>query len=228
MASHGPQVFISYHRADLAIAEQVRAHLLTNQIKTWMDHYDIPAGAYWPDEIDRGLNQSALVVGVLSPDSAASRNVKNEWDWAIQNGKQLILLMTRQCVIPHRYISINFIDATRDDLSDALDQLLQVPELRVSRTPETPPRGTPAAATSTSPTRCMARAGRPGLVPGYISHVEHTGSSGLANSLLRRLCLVRTGHALRQARHGCLTGPGVSPPSKSGWTTSGRSWMPVE
>ena len=78
MTEHGSQVFISYHRADLAVAERLRAHLLESGVKTWMDHYDIPAGAYWPDEIDQGLNQSHLVVGLLSPDSTASRNVKNE------------------------------------------------------------------------------------------------------------------------------------------------------
>src|SRR5688500_9739039 len=81
MTEDGFQVFISYHRTDLGVAEQVRAHLLKNGVKTWMDHYDIPAGAYWPDEIDRGLNQSHLVIGLLSPDAIASRNVKNEWDW---------------------------------------------------------------------------------------------------------------------------------------------------
>jgi WD40 repeat protein len=63
MAQSSSQVFISYHRADLTVAERVRAHLMANGVKTWMDHYDIPAGAYWPDEIDRGLNPSQLATG---------------------------------------------------------------------------------------------------------------------------------------------------------------------
>src|SRR5687768_852266 len=129
MTEQGSQVFISYHRSDLAVAERVRAHLVKNGVTTWMDAYDIPAGAYWPDEIDQGLNQSSLIVGLLSPDAVASRNVKNEWDWAIQNKKQLILLMTRPCAIPHRYISINFIEAPPDNLSTALAALMQVPGL---------------------------------------------------------------------------------------------------
>jgi hypothetical protein len=45
-----------------------------------MDQYDIPVGAYWPDEIDKGLSACTVVVGVISPDAVASRNVKNEWD----------------------------------------------------------------------------------------------------------------------------------------------------
>src|SRR4051812_813709 len=80
-----------------------------------MDEYDIPVGAYWPDEIDKGLAASDIVVGVLSPDAVESRNVKNEWDWAIQNDKRLLLLQVQPCVVPHRYVSINFIDATSID-----------------------------------------------------------------------------------------------------------------
>ena len=174
MTEDGSQVFISYHRADLGVAERLRAHLVANGVTTWMDHYDIPAGAYWPDEIDRGLNQSQLVVGLLSPDAVASRNVKNEWDWALQNDKQLILLKTRPCVIPHRYVSINFIDATTDDLAAALDELMRVPGLQ------------PRAAEIPVPRTRYARSGELNIayqvfgegevdlvmVPGFISHVE--------------------------------------------------------
>jgi pimeloyl-ACP methyl ester carboxylesterase len=118
------QVFISYQRGDEAFARQVREHLVAAGVETWMDQHDIPVGAYWPDEIDKGLAASDVVVGVLSPDSADSRNVKNEWDWAIANSKRLVLLMVRPCVIPHRYISINYIDATAPDPETALTALL--------------------------------------------------------------------------------------------------------
>ncbi len=119
------QVFISYQRTDGDFARQVRAHLAAAGVATWMDEYDIPAGAYWPDEIDTGLAASGIVIGILSPDAVESRNVKNEWDWALQHGKRLLLMMTRPTDIPHRYVSINFIDATGPDLAPVLDGLLQ-------------------------------------------------------------------------------------------------------
>ena len=103
----GQQVFISYQRADESIARRVRELLIASGVRTWMDQADIPVGAYWPDEIDKGLAASDIVVGILSPDAVESRNVKNEWDWAIQNGKPLVLLQVRPCVVPHRYVSIN-------------------------------------------------------------------------------------------------------------------------
>jgi hypothetical protein len=124
MASNQPQVFVSYQRTDELFARRVREHLAAAGVRTWMDQYDIPVGAYWPDEIDRGLAASDIVVGILSPDAVASRNVKNEWDWALARDKPLLLLMTRWTEIPHRYVSINYIDATTDQRR-ALDALLQ-------------------------------------------------------------------------------------------------------
>ncbi|MEX2314530.1 MAG: TIR domain-containing protein, partial [Thermomicrobiales bacterium] len=118
-------IFISYQRADEPFARRVREHLVAHGVTTWMDQYDIPVGAYWPDEIDRGLGASDIVVGILSPDAIDSRNVKNEWDWALQRDKPLLLLMTRPTEIPHRYVSINYIDAVTSDPARALDALLQ-------------------------------------------------------------------------------------------------------
>jgi hypothetical protein len=128
------------------------------------------------------------VVGLLSPDAVASRNVKNEWDWALQNDKQLILLKTRPCVIPHRYVSINFIDATTDDLGAALDELMRVPGL------------TPRAAEIPVPRTRYARSGDLNIayqevgdgpidliwVPGYISHVEHNWKLPAMATFIRR------------------------------------------
>ena len=188
MAQAGTQVFISYHRADVDAAEQVRTRLVANEVTTWMDQYDIPAGAYWPDEIDKGLNQADFVVGLLSPDAVDSRNVKNEWDWALQNDKHLILLMVRPCVVPHRYVSINFIDATGEDVGAALETLARTPGLRS------------AAATIAVPHTRYARSGSLNVayqvfgdgaldlvfVPGYISHVEQIWKYPACSAFLER------------------------------------------
>ncbi len=124
MGAQPPQIFVSYQRSDDAIARLVRDRLVQAGVRVWMDQFDIPVGAYWPDEIDTALTASAIVVGILSPDAVASRNVKNEWDWAIQNDKRLLLLQARPCALPHRYISINYIDATGTDPASAIDALL--------------------------------------------------------------------------------------------------------
>ena len=69
-----------------------------------------PCRARWPDAIDQALRDSGVIVGILSPASLASDNVKNEWDWAIARQKQLILLMVEPCELPFHYVSINYLD----------------------------------------------------------------------------------------------------------------------
>ncbi len=120
------QFFISYHRTDAEIARRLRQHLAAYGARTWMDEVDIPLGAYWPDEIDKGLTASSTVIGVLSWAAIESRNVKNEWDWALQNDKRLILVQTEPCVIPHRYVSLNLIEAATEELTDAFAALVRV------------------------------------------------------------------------------------------------------
>ena len=114
MADQPQQIFLSYSREDVAFARELRDRLLDQKHQPWMDLFDIPAGTRWPDEIDRALQGSEVVLGVLSPASLASENVKNEWDWAIARKKRLILLMVESCELPFHYVSINYLDFASD------------------------------------------------------------------------------------------------------------------
>ena len=112
--SSSQRIFISYARDDVAFARDLRERLLALGHAPWMDLFDIPAGARWPDEIDRALRSADAIIGVMSPASMASENVKNEWDWAIANSRRLILLLIEPCEIPFHYVSRNYIDLTND------------------------------------------------------------------------------------------------------------------
>jgi hypothetical protein len=119
------QTFISYKREDQQFAERLRDSLRAWGYRTWIDIENIEKGAYWPDEIDEGLATADVVVGVISPDALQSRNVKNEWDWALTNGKRLLLVLFRTATLPHRYVSLNYIDFTHSE-QRGLDQLRKV------------------------------------------------------------------------------------------------------
>jgi hypothetical protein len=152
------QTFISYKREDQQFAERLRDALRAWGYRTWIDIENIEKGAYWPDEIDEGLASADVVVGVISPDALQSRNVKNEWDWALTNGKRLLLILFRACPLPHRYVSLNYIDFTRNE-QWGLDQLRKVlqdatyPQYQVEVPPvATPPIAVPPLATPTART----------------------------------------------------------------------------
>jgi pimeloyl-ACP methyl ester carboxylesterase len=170
----GPQVFISYQRTDTDFARQVRAHLAAASVPTWMDQFDIPIGAYWPDEIDQGLAASEIVVGILSPEAMTSRNVKNEWDWAIQNDKRLLLVKVEPTVIPHRYVSINFIDATGVHRNDALAGLLTALGIETQPAPEAIPTTSYAQSEDVNIAYQVFGSGPVELVvtPGFVSNID--------------------------------------------------------
>jgi pimeloyl-ACP methyl ester carboxylesterase len=184
-----PQVFISYQRTDSDFARQVRAHLAAAGVLTWMDEYDIPVGAYWPDEIDKGLTASDIVVGVLSPDAMTSRNVKNEWDWAIQNDMRLLLLHVIPTVIPHRYVSINFIDATDAHRDDALAGLLAALDIVPRPNQEAPPETRYAQSGAVNIAYQVFGEGPFDLVvtPGFVSNVDLMWDDPLNARYWRRL-----------------------------------------
>jgi hypothetical protein len=118
-------VFISYSRHDRDFTLRLVENLQRCGYKTWIDVQDIPSGAAWPDEIDKGLESAEAVVGVLSENSMASGNVKNEWDWALEYKKPFIPVRLRPCEISHRYIRISFIDCSSDE-STGLARLCEV------------------------------------------------------------------------------------------------------
>ena len=153
------RVFLSYARDDVAFARDLRERLLALGHAPWMDLFDISAGARWPDEIDRALRSADAIIGVMTPASMASENVKNEWDWAIANSRRLVLLLAEPCDVPFHYVSRNYIDCTADReagfaaLRDALSGHQDIPATSPSASanpaqPVPPPAPSPESVTA--------------------------------------------------------------------------------
>jgi hypothetical protein len=133
------RVFISYKREDVEFAKKLREFILTQGFDTWMDIFNIPKGVDpdhniigWDDAIDKGLRNSDVVLGVMTPESVASPNVLNEWGWSLSNKRPFILVRLRDVRsqdIPHRYIRVNYIDfVSSDDIGfELLADRLQSP-----------------------------------------------------------------------------------------------------
>ncbi len=134
------KIFISYKREDEGFALQIRQKLHLSGFETWMDIFDIPVSSNWPDEIDAALRGSEVIIGIMSPRALESRNVKNEWDWALVNKRPLVLLLCEKCDIPMNYISINHIDftATFQEPFSKLEMALQQVQQSLSAQAEIP------------------------------------------------------------------------------------------
>jgi TIR domain len=129
----GPFTFISYSRADSGFATKLATDLRKAGINIWFDQFDIPAGSRWDNEIQKALQSAATVLVILSPSSAASNNVLDEVDYAIDHNKRLIPVMLAECTVPIRLGRFQYVDFI-DDYDKGFNRLVQ--ELGEKRKPE--------------------------------------------------------------------------------------------
>ncbi len=100
-AYHGdePYLFASYAHADSELVFREIDRLTKLGVRIWYDE-GIDAGNDWPDEIGRALAASALVIVFISPSSAASKNVQNEINFALNRGKPFLAVYLEETQLP--------------------------------------------------------------------------------------------------------------------------------
>jgi len=95
-----PSIFISYASADAAIATALVDRLENAGLACWMAPRNVTPGALYADEIVRAINDSSLVVLVLSAHSVASVHVGKELERASSKGRRIIALRTDTTALP--------------------------------------------------------------------------------------------------------------------------------
>src|SRR5690606_41798215 len=93
-------VFISYKREDQPDAEKLWQTLHEWGYDSWLDVKNIRSGisresSTWIDAIHQGLKKSAVLIGIITPESLQSQNVKDEWYWARKANRRVLLLRLR-------------------------------------------------------------------------------------------------------------------------------------
>jgi len=123
-------IFVSYSHLDKDFALRLVKILRDWGHNPWLDNEQIPKGKNWPDEIDKGLDSSDVVVGVLSENAMTSGVVKSEWEYALVNNKPLILMRLRPVKVSFRFVRINYIDCVENEKIglDELQNALQSPK----------------------------------------------------------------------------------------------------
>jgi hypothetical protein len=117
--------FLSYSRVDSRFALKLVKDLRAQRQYVWLDQIDIPPGTRFDREIENTLRESRVLLVILSPESVASENVQDEIAFALKNGKQIIPLMHKPCVIPYRIERLQYIDFT-SDYQDGLNALSHI------------------------------------------------------------------------------------------------------
>ncbi len=85
------RVFISYARRDEAMANSLVKYFESRDIKCFIDKRDIPIASKYSEEIIKGIENSDIVVLILTKSSNNSENVRNEIDNASNLKKKIIV-----------------------------------------------------------------------------------------------------------------------------------------
>ncbi len=145
MQNEDVKVFFSYARADSEFVLRLAGDMRSAGVNLWIDQLDIATGARWDQAVEDALKACQRLLIVLSPTSIASQNVMDEVAFAIDQNKQIIPVLYRNCDIPFRLKRLQHIDFT-GEYDEALSKLLialntySIPPRNVIKTPHTKPR----------------------------------------------------------------------------------------
>jgi TolB-like protein len=98
-----PTIFISYASQDAALANAVVGVLERAGLACWIAPRDVEPGALYAGEIVRAINESSLVVLVLSAQSVTSTHVGKELERASSKRRRIIALRTDAAVLPDAF-----------------------------------------------------------------------------------------------------------------------------
>lgn len=144
-----PHIFISYSRSDEPFARQLATSLSQMGADIWIDIEDIPAGMKWSRAIQQGLDTADLLIVIISPDSMASHNVEDEWQYYLDSRKPVLPVLLKPAKIHFQLNRLQYVDFNRQNYDTALYQLYQ--ELRRKGIYLNPIGPEPAAAYRPSP-----------------------------------------------------------------------------
>jgi hypothetical protein len=124
------EIFLSYSRKDSDVMHRVRNDLRASGLTTWTDDGIDPGSESWKLSIETAIKNAGCLVAILSPDSAESRWVRAELDFAEAQKKKVFLLLVRgdaSNAVPFGYSSHQWIDIRHSGLYEpGLRQLTDV------------------------------------------------------------------------------------------------------
>lgn len=117
------RIFISYSRRDEAFARQLAGSLSDMGADIWIDVEDIPAGMKWSSAIQQGLDSAEVMIVIITPESMASRNVEDEWQYYLDHNMPVIPVLLRDAKIHFQLNRIQWVDFLNQPYDFALMQL---------------------------------------------------------------------------------------------------------
>jgi hypothetical protein len=120
-------IFVSYSRKQLYFAESVALKLQQAGLEIWFDLQKLEPGMDWAAALKDGYGNCEKLVLIASQAAIQSPYVQVEWETALQNGREVTIVLTEPLVLPETLRNCAVFDARRqfDQTIDALIPYLQ-------------------------------------------------------------------------------------------------------
>lgn len=125
------EVFLSHSSADRAFTSRLAEVLRGHGIPVWYSHTNIQGAQQWHDEIGAALGRCDWLVLVLTPDAVASKWVKRELLFSLQQDRfdgRIAPILCRSCnhdELSWTLASLQMVDF-REDFDRGCRDLLQI------------------------------------------------------------------------------------------------------
>ena len=93
-------VFLSYHSGDGEWVGRLKERLVSHGVRVWLDSEQIRPGDRYPRALASAIDRVGTVVVVLSPGSAASAWVEEEFSLALAKGRRVIAALIEDAEPP--------------------------------------------------------------------------------------------------------------------------------
>ena len=104
------RIFISYARADAAVADRIHVELTRLGLATWLDTADIFPGESFVTKIDQGLSEASYVLSLLSSRSVGAEWVTREWSVAVARKTTVVPVLLDDVEVPALLSPLLYID----------------------------------------------------------------------------------------------------------------------
>src|SRR5688572_27920076 len=131
------QIFTSYSRRDTETVDTIVGKMTQAGINVWLDRADIKAGNTWRVQIVQAIDTCAAFVLMLSPNSAASDNVRREIDLSLDSGRTIFAVKLEPVKLPaeirYQLIGLQTIDVQKLGLDNAVSQLIETVKEHIAK-----------------------------------------------------------------------------------------------
>lgn len=163
------RIFLSYSRRDETFARRLTGDLAQLDMDVWLDIEDIQPGMQWTAAIQAGLDAADVMILVISPESMASNNVTDEWQYFLDHDRPVIPVLLRPADVHYRLNRLQYIDFASQDYTVAFRQLadalrnvgVALPQMQAERQLREPPLSSETA--PAAPEKRSREVGKPGL-----------------------------------------------------------------